>query len=160
MHKQRIFAVLLGLAMVATTALANDIPKNLDAQAILAQQQQIRAEVEKRGGRFKDMDAAKREELFARQGKVASLLADKKATTDLPEQDQIVVFNELEAIEGIVNNAEDERMVCERVKPVGSNRPKTVCMTVAERRAQREAAEKDMNTRNQACLKDASGNCI
>jgi hypothetical protein len=146
--------------MVATTALANDIPKNLDAQAILAQQQQIRAEVEKRGGRFKDMDAAKREELFARQGKVASLLADKKATTDLPEQDQIVVFNELEAIEGIVNKAEDERMVCERVKPVGSNRPKTVCMTVAERRAQREAAEKDMNTRNQACLKDASGNCI
>src|SRR5687768_8182313 len=118
MHKQRIFAVLLGLAMVATTALANDIPKNLDAQAILAQQQQIRAEVDKRGGRFKDMDAAKREELFARQGKVASLLADKKATTDLPEQDQIVVFNELEAIEGIVNKAEDERMVCERVKPV------------------------------------------
>lgn len=160
MHKQRIFAVLLGLAMVATTALANDIPKNLDAQAILAQQQQIRAEVEKRGGRFKDMDAAKREELFARQGKVASLLADKKATTDLPEQDQIVVFNELEAIEGIVNNAEDERMVCERVKPVGSNRPKTVCMTVAERRAEREVADKQMNTRSQSCLKDASGNCI
>jgi hypothetical protein len=160
MRKQFVFAVLLGLATAATAALANDVHKNLDAQAILAQQQQIRAEVEKRDGRFKDMDAVKREELFARQGKVASLLAGKKATTELPEADQIVVFNELEAIEGIVNKAEDERMVCERIKPVGSNRPKTVCMTAAERRAEREAASKQMNTRNQACLKDANGNCI
>jgi hypothetical protein len=160
MHKRFVFTVLLGLATAASSAFANDIHKNLDAQAILAQQQQIRADVEKRDGRFKDMDAKKREELFVRQGKVASLLAGKKATTELSEQDQIVVFNELEAIEGILNQAEDDRMICQRTKPVGSNRPKTVCMTAAERRAQREAAEKDMSTRNQACLKDANGNCL
>ena len=103
--------------MGATAAFANDAPKNLDAQAILAQQQQIRADVEKRGGRFKDMDVKKREELFARQGKVASLLTGKKATTELPEQDQIVVFNELEAIEGIPKSVLDDLML-----PAGSLR--------------------------------------
>lgn len=160
MHKQRFFSVLLGLAAVASTAFANDVHKNLDAQAILAQQQEIRAEVEKRGGRFKDMDAKKREELFGRQEKVASLLTGKKATTELSEHDQIIVFNELEAIEAILNKAEDDRLVCERVKPVGSNRPKTVCLTVAARRAEREEAEKQVSTRDQQCIKDASGSCI
>lgn len=159
MRKPFVLAVLIGLIASATASLANDVPKNLDAQAILAQQRQIRAEVEKHNGRFKGMEAHKREELFAKQSTVASLLEGKKSTTELPEHDQIAVFNALETIEGILNRAEDDRMVCERIKPVGSNRPKTVCMTVAERRAEREAAEKQINSRDQQCLKDASGNC-
>jgi hypothetical protein len=148
MRKQLVFAVLLGLTTAATAAFANDIPSNLDAQAILAQQQQIRTDVEKGGARFKHMDAKKREELFARQEKVVSLLAGKKATTELPEHDQIVVFNELEAIEGLLNHTEDDSLVCERIKPVGSNRPTTVCITAAERRAEREAMERQIILRD------------
>ena len=37
--------------------------------------------------------------------------------------------------------AEDSRMICERIKPVGSNRPQNKCLTVAERRRQRERAQ-------------------
>ena len=64
------------------------------------------------------------------------------STTDLPEKDQITVFNSLEAIEAIVNQAEEERMVCTRVKPVGSNRPETVCKTVAQMREEKLEADR------------------
>lgn len=150
----------VALAMFATAAMANDIHPNADAKAILAQQTAIRAEVEQGKGRYKDLAADKRSTLLARQNEVFKLLDGKAAVTDLPERDQVAVFNALETIEAIINKAEDDRMVCERVRPTGSNRVQSLCLTVAERRARREAAEKDLATRNAACMKNASGACI
>lgn len=151
-------SVVAGLLALAQIASANDHP-NLDAKAILAQQSQIRAEASAGSGRYKGLEPAKRDDLFVRQDRVMSLLAHKTFTTELSESEQIDLFNDLEAIEGIVNKAEDERMVCERSKPVGSNRPRTVCLTVAQRRAEREAAGKQMEYRDQQCFKDSNGNC-
>ncbi len=137
----------------------NNAHPNMDAQAILKQQQEIRAELDKPAGRFKHLSSDKRESVFASQGTVASLLDGKQSMNDLKEADRIVVFNALENIEGILNQAEDDRMICERTKPVGSNRPKTVCMTVAERRAVREQSQRDVSNRTQSCFK-GQDNCI
>lgn len=134
--------------------------QNLDANTILAQQQQIHAEAIKRTGRYKDMKEATRHTLFAQQDVVTNLLQGKRYTTDLPEHDQIAVFNALESIEAIINNAEDQRMVCERHKPTGSHRTKTLCMTVAQRRALQEGAKNQIHYRDQQCLKNAQGQCI
>ena len=150
--------ILAGLILVGA---ATPVPAqaNLDAKAIVAQQAEIRAEAAARSGRYKDMPAAKREELFALQDKVSKQLAGRTTITELAEADQIAVFNALEAISSIINQAEDERMVCERYKPIGSNRPQTLCKTVAQRRAEREAGEA-LGPRDQRCV-DAwnSGAC-
>lgn len=161
--KGTLFAAALlafALGLVGPVANASDDHPNLDASAIRAQQTQIQQEVRTRQGRYQNMTEEKRSELFAHQAKVDRLTSGITLTTELAETDQIALFNALEAIEGIVNRAEDDRMVCERHKPVGSNRPKTVCKTVAERRAEREAAQADVQRRNQTCFKDPSGNCI
>ncbi|MBL8255199.1 hypothetical protein J2X02_001183 [Pseudoxanthomonas japonensis] len=155
MRKMLVIVALLGSPM----ALANDIHPNMDAQAILKQQQDIRAEVDKSGGRFKHLTQEKRESLFASQGTVTSLLKGRRSMQELSEVDRIAAFNALENIEGILNQAEGDRMVCERMKPIGSNRPKTVCLTVAERRAAREQAQKDVSNRTQSCFK-GQDNCI
>ncbi|RPE76997.1 hypothetical protein EDC50_2250 [Vulcaniibacterium tengchongense] len=128
----------LGLLALGQAAAANE--GGTDSEAILAQQRQIRAEAMAGKGRFKDLDPARRSELFAQQDEVTRLLTGTSRTSELSETDRIAVFNALEAVEAIVNQAEDERMVCERHKPVGSNRLQTVCKTVAQRRAEREAA--------------------
>lgn len=152
MPKSFVFAALLAMVL-PLSAQANDVPPNLDAKAIIAQQEQIRSEVEQRKGRYKDMPADSRATLLSEQTQVLDKLAGKASTTELSEADQITVFNALETIEGIVNKAEDERMVCERVRQVGSNRSQTVCMTAADRRARQEAAAKGLGERNVACLK-------
>lgn len=159
MHLRLILACLIMLGVSSHPVLAQENP-NLDAKAIIAQQAQIRAEAIARTGRYKDMPASQRDELFALQDKVAVHLGDRSWTTELPEQDQIAVFNALESIAAIINRAEDERMICERSRPVGSNRTQTICLTVAQRRAEREAAEKQVSYRDQQCFKDAAGQCI
>ena len=135
--------------------LANDLAATTDARAIVAQQQQLKADAEARVGRFADMPAVKRNDLLARQDKVFALLDGRESSTELSQQQQLSLLNELEAIGALVNNTEDERMICERVKPMGSNRPVKVCKTVAQRRAEREGAEDQFGRRNQQC----SGSC-
>lgn len=159
MRLRLILAGLILLGAASASLLAQEHP-NLDARAILAQQAGIRAEAVARTGRYKDMPTAKLDELFALQDKVSGQLAGRATTTELPEQDQIAVFNALEAISAIINQAEDERMICERQRPVGSNRTRTVCRSVAQRRQDREDAEKQVHYRDQQCLKDASGECL
>ncbi len=152
--------VVITLALVVAASLpvasANEVHPNLDAPAILAQQRQIRVEVEQRSGRYKELPAAERETLLREQDKVFTLLRDRNAITDLPESERIVVFNSLESISSIVNRAPDEKLVCERTRKVGSNRTETVCVTESQRRARREADAKALGDRNAACLKSGA----
>ena len=143
----RFHIIILAAAMAFSATAGEQAHKNLDASAILTQQQAIRAEAEANHGRYKDMKKRTRQELFAQQDLLTGKLQGVAYTTDLPEHDQVVVFNALESIEAIVNNAEDQRMVCERHKPTGSHRIKTICVTAAQRRVDQEEAEKYLNIR-------------
>lgn len=157
MRNHVIFVVLtFGLLATASISSANDHP-NLNANAIREQQTQIRSDAEARKGRYKDLSEAKRTELFARQDKVSALLKDVQITTELKERDQIELFNALESIQAIVNAAEDNRLICERKRPVGTNRTQTVCRTVAQRRAERESIERDTGRRTIECSEATMG---
>ncbi len=157
----RFHSILAGLVMLACSHnVISQERQNLDANAILIQQQSIRADAEAGKDRYKGMKDTTRQELYKHQDVVSRLLQGKAYTTDLPEHDQVTVFNALESIEAILNNAEDQRMVCERYKPTGSHRVKTLCMTVAQRRAAQEGAKSQIHYRDQQCLKNAQGQCI
>lgn len=143
------------VAMMASAAFASDHP-SLETDKIRAQQQQIRADAQARSGRYAKLSPKQRSELAHQQDRVEELLrSDVKQTTDLNEYDQIALFNSLESIESIINNAEDERMICERHKPTGSKRPVTTCRTAAQRKAEREEAMKDFGKSNLECNKTA-----
>jgi len=154
---KRILAILVGgLLCVAGAATANDHP-NLDASAIRDQQREIRAAVEAGRGAYKELPDTKRRELLGKQDRVLALIADRSRTTELNEHQQIELFNNLEAIQAIVNSAEDERMICRRERPTGTNRPQTICKTVAQRRAEREAIERDTGRRTLECSEATMG---
>ena len=55
---------------------------------------------------------------------------------------QADVVNDQELVNTLLAKARaDSRLVCRREMPTGSNRPQTICMTVAERAAARERSK-------------------
>lgn len=61
--------------------------------------------------------------------------------------DQVVLVNASEEINAVLSGDEDQKLVCEQVRKLGSNRTEKVCLTVAQRKAAREAAKADMHER-------------
>lgn len=148
----RFMAGIGAIFMAASIAVAgDDVAVSTDARAIVEQQQQIRSDATDRRGRYRDMDERTRTNLLSKQDQVFSLLDGKEQSTELSQGDQLALFNTLEEISAIVNQAEDERMICERVRPTGSNRPVNVCKTVAQRRLERDSAEAERNRRDVRC---------
>jgi hypothetical protein len=63
----------------------------------------------------------------------------------LSPEDRVAMANDQEVVAGILNHASaDSRMVCERVATIGSNLPKNVCKSVAQRRREAEQAQDQM----------------
>ena len=94
------------------------------------------------GGSF--IEAARREQLAAQQTQLLAMIEGKDLVQDLDGDTQVRAFNLLEQINATVNDREDQRMVCESVRKTGSHRKVRECRTVAERREEREAAQRNM----------------
>lgn len=135
--------LLLGVLWLASTAAgAADAAGRppLAISDITAQQTQIREDVIAQRGRYKDMPAATRADLLAKQAEVLAMVEGKTTSAELSPHQQVEVFNRLEWIEAAINDAEDERMVCRREKTIGSTRLTRVCRTAAQEREARDAA--------------------
>jgi hypothetical protein len=141
-----VFALVAALAIpVASASVDRSV---LLVNEIRSQQQEIRAGVETRAAPYDDLSPAQRAELLSKQSRMLHLLDGKHSTDDLNEQQKVEVFNTLEWIEAVVNNAEDDRMVCERRPILGSNRKERICKTAGQWRAEREAAREQLDSRN------------
>lgn len=108
---------------------------------IRTQQLEIRERVQAAKGAYKDMSAAQRAEIVRRQDELLALIEGKQTLDDLNDPDKVAAFNALEWIKARITDSEDQRVICERARPVGSNRVERICATVAERRANQEAAD-------------------
>ncbi len=130
---------------------------NTDAAAILAQQREIREHAVSRTGRYRDMKDGDRQALLSEQDKVLALLEGKARSTELSTPEQLQLFNSLERISAIVNQAEDDRMVCRRERTTGSHRVQNVCRTVAQMRAEQEVSQKAWGNRDGQCEQCGEG---
>lgn len=144
-------AALLSLALLAPAAFASVDSRVLMLDDIRTQQYEIRDGVEARTGRYKDLSASQRSELLNKQARMLQTIDGKRSTEELNDQQKTEVFNTLEWIEAVVNNQDDERMICERRPVLGSTRKERICKTAAQWREQREAARNMMDSRG-ACM--------
>ena len=138
-------SVFLIVAVAATTASATPPATALQTDAIRSQQAQIKAGIEARTGAYKDLPARTREQLLAQQALVLGLVEGRQTTADLDAAQQGELFAALESIDAMVNKANDERLVCELVKTLGSNRKERVCRTAGQVRAEHEATRDQIN---------------
>lgn len=140
--KRFLLALIVAVATPAA-ALANEA-QVLQFDDIRTQQAEIRSGVEARSGRYKDMDSKTRDELLRRQGVVLRTIEGKEIPSDLDAEQRTQVFNDLEWIEAAINRAEDEQLVCEYRKTIGSNRKSRVCRTPAQMREERDRAREEL----------------
>ncbi|WP_242107535.1 hypothetical protein [Luteimonas aquatica] len=115
---------------------------------IVAQQQAIRADVVAEKGRFESMPSVKRKQILADQDKLFALLEGKASASDLNDGERQQVSTLLASISGAIENKEDERMVCTREQRTGSNFTTKVCRSVAQIKAEKESADRDMKSFN------------
>ncbi len=138
------------LSLAAASAFASVDPQQLTIRDIVTQQTQLRAQVAAGKGAFKDMEKRDRVALMERQDRVIQMLGGSETLDEMAPDQRTVVFNDLEWIKAAVTKAEDERMVCEYTRAVGSNRMKSVCMTAKQQREHQERARSSLN-RGQMC---------
>ena len=154
MSRMHYFTIFLGLALAfaACGVQASDsaVIPYVQVQDITTQQAQIRADVLAKRGRYAKLSDQNRDALISKQDQVLALVAGKTSTSELSAENRVAVFNLLEGIQGIINNAQSDAIVCKMEKQIGSNFPKRVCMTAQEAELQREAARQEMS-RSRTC---------
>ena len=140
--------ILLSSAFVAVMLLscptfAEDaiVIESTPAQIRAAQAEQ-RLAIERKSGNYAQFTDDERKTIFAKQDAVSALIEGKQTVEELGPDGKIALVNALAAVDAAVTRAEDNRLICERIKPVGSNRPQNKCISVGERRRQRDAAQR------------------
>lgn len=141
-------ALPLLLCLCATAHAADPV---VPASEIIADQREIRSNIDAAKGRFAEMPDVKRKAIIADQATVFALLEGKASSEDLSPAQKVEASNALERITAAINNREDERIVCERQKATGSNRVTRVCKSIAQIRVEREEARKNMQVSQGIC---------
>lgn len=132
-------AALLALAMPSAGAAAGS---DIDPQRVHKEQTQLQLQVSKGQGAFKDIDTSLQKRILANQDRVLELVDGKQSLDELSAEEREELSTTLGDIERLVTKAKDERQVCRKMRPTGSNRPQVVCMTAAQHReAQKRARE-------------------
>lgn len=137
-------AVLFVLAMPAAGAATTT---DIDPQRVHKEQTQLQSQVRKGQGPFKDIDAGLQNRIIANQDRVLELVNGKQSLDELSAEDRDELTTTLGDIERLVTKAKDERQVCRKMRPTGSNRPQVVCMTAAQHREAQKRAREAMEKR-------------
>lgn len=141
---RNLFAMaLVAVTLFSSSAFAADVITIDSTQAqIRTAQGELRAAIERKSGNYSHFTDDERKTIFARQDEVLSLIDGKQDVAELGPDAKISLANALDAVKASVARAEDNRMICERIKPVGSNRPQNKCISVGQRRRMREEAQR------------------
>lgn len=84
------------------------------------------------GGRYEFVDSKEREDVNVHLNDMQGLL-DKYGTVAQMDQDaKTRLFNDQEAVNGVLTRRDDQRLVCENTAPLGSHIPRTTCQTYRE----------------------------
>jgi hypothetical protein len=160
---RKVFLSVMLTALCATAAAFAAAPATpFDAQAVLEQQKAIRADIDAGKGVYGQLNPATRQEVRERQDKLSRLLQNRRYEDLGPaEQDQARL--DLAWIE-YAGKTDDDRLVCERVRTIGSNRVERVCKTLAQRRDDRknskDNADRALQNRSLSSCKPDALNCI
>lgn len=96
------------------------------------------------GGRFESVNKNDQETVNRDLGSMESLY-DKFGQVDAMDQaSKVQLYNSQSEVNAILTRNDGSREVCEQVKPMGSNIPKTVCKTQREINMQSEQSQRMM----------------
>ena len=143
MRKSVLLSVCLSVFM-AQAAMASDerIQITQELPDIRAAQDALKNALDRKDGPYARYTDAQRNNLRQQQSSIYGLIDGKHSLDDLGEDNRVRLANLLMSQKAQLEQKPQDKMVCERVKVIGSNRPKMQCMRQAQRDRQREEARK------------------
>lgn len=132
------------------------IPKEYAATEFQTIANEIRIQMEP-GGRYGYVPQIDRPKIEEQLNMMASLLKGVSVIEELSDVDRVRLFNAQEKVNGLLLQHDSQRLVCEKTRVTGSHRPRTVCMTYAEREAAREDAARTFRTYNRGINPEPNG---
>ena len=151
---------LLALMLLSISALhAQEAPgaAALDLGKLRSEQQALRPQIESAQGRYADMPRKQRKALLDRQAELLALIEGRQQLAELGPEQRAAVQNALQALVAAESGPTSDRLVCKRVKSIGSHRMTTVCQTPEEAAAQAEATQHGIDRVRSACTGNAGG---
>lgn len=143
----RVFAFSVAfLASVATVPVLASSPFTAtaaDAAEFRVQAAEVRSAM-KPGGRFADV-SVENQALVVKQLDRLQEIYDKRGNKPASSRQEVAIVNATSEINALLTGNEDERVVCEQVKKIGSNRVERVCQTVAQRKAAQDEGKKTLH---------------
>ena len=131
---------------VTTMAAANfGTPPN--AGEIMREQRAIREQAESSTGKYSRFKPEAMVRLTKAQEKVFRLLDGKQSVEHLDMHQKVELFNALEEVKAVLNDNEQDRLICRREHRVGTTIKETRCATVAQRKELEEGSKAFMGPR-------------
>ena len=84
------------------------------------------------GGRYEYATAPERQRVDVLLGQMGNLLQRSGSVAAMDQPTRVQLFNFQEEVNGILKHSDSNRLVCERIKPIGSNIPQNHCHTFGQ----------------------------
>lgn len=84
------------------------------------------------GGRYEFIGPGDKRLVASKLDEMEALLTASGSVANMPEDSKIKLFNAQEQVNGILAHNASDRLVCEKVAPLGSHLPVTTCKTYGE----------------------------
>lgn len=124
---------------VVEKPVAADTPEKFE-QTMTEVRQQMAA-----GGRYEYIRPDDKGKVEADMHAMELMLKKSGSVAAMSEAEKVSLFDTQENLNGILTHSDSNRLICERVAPVGTSIPKTTCKTVGEVERARKATGREMN---------------
>ncbi|HYQ23870.1 hypothetical protein [Stenotrophomonas sp.] len=102
------------------------------------------------GDKYSEISPDNKSKVAEAMNRIQRHLEGASSIDRLPEPTRVEIFNDQSLINNILTQAAaDSRLICKREKTIGSNFPQNNCLTVAERRRQKNTAQDDVTRMQQ-----------
>lgn len=136
-----------GAAFAAPAATKEPFPLTASSTAEFRQQaEQLRTEMAT--GRYAKLPSKDKQRIEKQLEHLDQLYVKRGTGASVNDADAVALVNASSEINTALSGDDDNRLVCEQVKVVGSNRSTKVCSTVADRRDQQREADRKMRDRH------------
>ncbi len=147
MFYRSILAIALALAGTAGAHAASDSkePFPLNAESTVQFREQaatLRSDMDK--GKYAQLSKGDKKAIDKRLGELDALYVKRSTGAKINDSDAVALVNASSEINSLLSGDSGQKLICERVKTVGSNRSTKVCMTAADRETRHLEDETEM----------------
>lgn len=97
------------------------------------------------GGRYEFVDSVEKATIDGNLASMQELFEENGGlVANMNHEEKVALFNAQEAVNAILTRRDSDRVICEHIKPIGSNIPKTTCHTYGQAEAARRQTIKQM----------------